>query len=65
MRDVAYRSVGSGEWGQPGVGVWTGTWNVSYWSRDRLATIAPLKVDLIALQETKVAAHYIKNVRAA
>ena len=58
------RQIGS-DGGQPEVGVRIGPWNVSYWTGDRLAPIVSLKVDLTALQETKLAAHYTENVRAA
>ena len=57
-------SVGRVGWGP--AGDWNVYWNVEFlllmW--DRLVPIASIKV-LMALQETKLAAHYIENVRAA
>ena len=57
------RAGGGGARGQPDVGC--RTWNVSFWSRDCLVPVASLMVDLMALQETKVTAYYIENVRRA
>ena len=42
-----------------------GTWNVSWWTRDRLGPIESLRAQLVALQETKLASIPLENVRAS
>ena len=41
-----------------------GSWNVSWWTQERLAPLSSLQVHLCALQETKLACLPLENVRS-
>ena len=45
--------------------VTVGTWNVSYWHEDRLSAVGSLSVDILALQETKLARIPLERARGA